>query len=182
MLVHGGTGGVGHMAVQLGVHAGAKVFVAVSSTQKAAVVETLGGTPVLYHDEGVMQYVADFTFGQGFDVVFDTVGGANLDSSFQAAKVDGKVVTTDARSMQDLNPLQAKSLSLHVVNMLLPLLTGEGRILHGQILKEVACLVDADKLAVLIDEKQFSFTDIAQAHRHWESGDSLGKISVRVSV
>jgi len=181
LLVHGGAGGVGHMAVQLGIHAGANVHATVSSPEKAAIVEELGGTPINYREKGVAQYVADTTFGDGFDVVFDTVGGINLDGSFQAAKVGGQVVSTVTRSTHDLSPLHAKSLSLHVVFMLLPMITGEGRSLHGQILKEIAGLVDADKLVVLIDEKQFDYTEIAQAHRYLETGNELGKISVKVS-
>ncbi|MBI9079662.1 MAG: zinc-dependent alcohol dehydrogenase family protein [Pseudodesulfovibrio sp.] len=181
LLVHGGTGGVGHIAVQLGVYAGATVHVTVSSSDKAAIVEELGGIPINYREKGVAQYVADTTFGDGFDVVFDTVGGFTLDSSFQAAKIGGQVVSTATRSSHDLGPMHAKSLSLHVVFALLPMMTGEGRSLHGQILTEIAGLVDADRLLVLIDEKQFDFTEIAQAHRYWESGTALGKISVKVS-
>jgi len=181
LLVHGGAGGVGHMAVQLGVHAGAKVYATVSSPEKGAIVEELGGIPINYREKGVAQYVADTTFGEGFDVVFDTVGGANLDGSFQAAKVGGQVISTVTRSTHDLSPMHANSLSLHVVFMLLPMISGEGRALHGQILKEIAGLIDTDKLAVLIDEKQFDYTEIAEAHRYWETGNSIGKIAVKVS-
>lgn len=181
LLVHGGAGGVGHIAVQLGVHAGANVFATVSSPEKATIVEELGGTAINYREKGVAQYVADATFGDGFDVVFDTIGGATLDGSFQAAKIGGQVVSTVTRSTHDLSPLHAKSLSLHVVFMLLPMITGEGRALHGQILNEVAGLIDSDKLVVLIDEKRFDYTEIAEAHRYWETGKALGKISLEVA-
>lgn len=181
LLVHGGAGGVGHMAVQLGVHAGAEVFATVSSDTKGAVVESMGGVPIDYRAVDVDTYVSAATEDEGFEIVFDTVGGAVLDQSFQAAARGGQVISTVTRSTHDLSPMHAKSLSLHVVFMLLPLITGENRGLYGRILTEVAGLVDEDKLAVLLDEKRFDFTRIADAHRYWASGDALGKISVVVA-
>jgi NADPH2:quinone reductase len=180
LLVQGGAGGVGHMAVQLGVHAGAEVFATVSSPDKAAVVEALGGTPVDYTATDVEAYVGEYTGGEGFDAVFDTVGGKVLDDSFRAARIGGRVVSTNTRSSHDLGPLHAKSLSLHVVFMLLPLVTGQGRERLGEILGRVAGLVDADELAVLLDERRFDFRDIASAHRYWAQGRAMGKIGVAV--
>ncbi|WP_338667779.1 zinc-dependent alcohol dehydrogenase family protein [Pseudodesulfovibrio methanolicus] len=182
LLVQGGAGGVGHMAVQLGVHVGAQVFATVSSPDKAAVVEALGGTPIDYKAMAVDEYVAEYTGGEGFDAVFDTVGGPVLDNSFQAARIGGRVVSTNTRSSHDLGPLHAKSLSLHVVFMLLPLVTGKGRERLGEILGLVAGLVDADELAVLLDERRFDFRDIASAHRYWEEGRAMGKIGVAVGA
>lgn len=181
LLVHGGAGGVGHMAVQLGAHVGAEVFATVSSPEKAAIVEALGGTPVYYRERSVTDYVQEYTAGKGFDVVFDTVGGAVLDQSFEAAAIGGQVVSTVTRSTHDLSLLHAKSLSLHVVFMLLPLSTGHGRELYGEILSNMSALVDEDALAVLIDERSFSFTDIAGAHRYWADGAALGKIAIAIA-
>lgn len=180
LLVHGGAGGVGHMAVQLGVHAEAEVYATVSSDLKGQVVETLGAMPLNYHDLSVDSYVDSMTDGDGFDVVFDTVGGGVLDQSFTAAAREGQVVSTATRSSHDLSPLHAKSLSLHVVFMLLPMITGLGRRMHGRILKAVADLVDAGQLAVLMDEARFDFTEIREAHRHWAGNGALGKISIVV--
>ena len=59
------------------------------------------------------------TNGNGFEVIFDTVGGKNLDNSFEAAAINGTVVTIAARSTHDLSPLHAKGLSLHVTFMAL---------------------------------------------------------------
>ena len=180
LLVHGGAGGVGHIAVQLGVYAGAEVYATVSGDDKGTVVESLGGTPINYKDVPVEKYVNAVTDGDGFDVVFDTVGGATLDASFAAAADGGQVISTVTRSTHDLSVMHAKSLSLHVVFMLLPMITGQGRGVHGQILGEVAQLVDSGKLAVLLDQKQFHYTEIGDAHRYWAQGEALGKISIVV--
>lgn len=181
LLVHGGAGGVGHMAVQIGVFGGAKVYATVSDDVKAMVVENLGATPINYKETSVTQYVSDYTYGDGFDVVFDTIGGDNLDQSFRAAILEGDVVTTVARSSHDLSLMHSRSLSLHVIFMLLPLITGEGRSVYSTILNQVASLVDKDKLAVLLDEQRFDYTDIADAHRYWARGESLGKIVIDVA-
>ncbi len=69
----------------------------------------------------VDQYIERLTQGKGFDVVFDTVGGANLNNSFQAAAKNGTVVTTAARSTHDLSVMHNKALSLHCVFMLVHL-------------------------------------------------------------
>ncbi|MEF2230429.1 MAG: zinc-binding dehydrogenase [Pseudodesulfovibrio sp.] len=182
LLVHGGAGGVGHVAVQLAVHAGAKVFATVSTDDKAAVVESLGATPIFYRETPVADYVAECTDGEGFDVVFDTVGGACLDRSFEAAAIGGQVVSTSTRSTHDLGPVHAKGLTLHVVFMLLPLITGDGRPQYGKILQEIAGMVDDDNLAVLLDGQRFDFTDVAAAHRRWASGEALGKIVLTVGA
>ena len=117
-----------------------------------------------------------YTGGEGFDVVFDTVGGATLDRSFAAARVGGQVISTVTRSVHDLSPLHAKGLSLHVVFMLLPLITGKGRELYGEILSNMSALVDEDVLAVLLDERRFGMAEIGAAHSYWAGGEALGKI------
>ena len=182
LLVHGGAGGVGHMVVQLGVHAGAEVYATVSTPDKATVVEALGGTPINYREAKVEEYVGAYTNDKGFDVVFDTVGGTVLDQSFAAARTGGQVVSTATRSSHDLSLMHAKSLSLHVIFMLLPLFTGEGRELHGEILAKVSRMVDEDSLAVRLDERRFDFRDIGEVHRYWEKGLASGKISLAAAA
>ncbi|SOB60238.1 Alcohol dehydrogenase zinc-binding domain protein [Pseudodesulfovibrio profundus] len=181
LLVQGGAGGVGHIATQLGVYAGAEVHATVSSDTKSMIVESLGAIPVNYRETDLVEYTQEVTDGDGFDVIYDTVGGANLDVSFPLAGIGGSVVTTVSRSTNDLSPLHAKSLSLHVVFMLLPLMTGQGRWQYGDILREITSLIEADELAVLLDESRFHFTEISQAHRYWATGEAMGKIVIDYS-
>lgn len=75
VLVHGGAGGVGHVAVQLALARGATVF----ATGTGASLETiarLGAEPIDYRTTATEDYVASATGGEGFDVIFDAVGGA----------------------------------------------------------------------------------------------------------
>lgn len=182
VLVHGGTGGVGHVAVQLARARGAQVAATVSTMASAELVRTLGATAaILYPREEVAEYVGRLTAGRGFDVVIDTVGGANLDRSFAAAALNGRVAATAARSTHDLSPLHAKGLSLHVVFMLIPMLHDIGRARHGALLTELAGLVDRGLVRPLVDPTRFTLETAPDAHRHLEAGKAMGKVVIDIA-
>ena len=182
VLVYGGTGGVGHLGVQLAKWAGAKVYATVSSEEKAAIARSLGADVTInYYDTAVEEFVAQYTDGAGFDVVFDTVGNDNLQNAFKAAKLNGTVVSTVSLSKQDLTLLHAKGLTLHLVYMLIPMLSGINRAYHGQILVKLADIVDRGKIRPLIDPQVFAFSEVAAAHSHLESG-AIGKIVLDRSI
>src|SRR5215813_11570054 len=84
VLVHG-AGGVGHIAVQLAKGFGADVFATVSP-EKAHIVRRLGAVSIDYRSLSTAEYVALHTEGQGFDIVYDTVGGATIDAAFEAIR------------------------------------------------------------------------------------------------
>ncbi|USD39484.1 zinc-dependent alcohol dehydrogenase family protein [Ferrimonas sp. SCSIO 43195] len=174
VLVHGATGGVGHIAVQLAKQAGAIV----STTCRPATLAHathLGADHVIdVSQESVADYVTRCTNGDGFDAVFDTIAGDNINNSFEAVRRNGAVATT--LPIADPLPITLKSLSFHGVLMLLPMIHGEGRANHGQILRQVAELVDADKLTPLIDPNRFSLWQAGDAHRHLQSGQAVGKV------
>jgi NADPH2:quinone reductase len=181
VLIHAGTGGVGHVAIQLAKWAGAEVYTTVSSMDKAAIAKALGAKETInYHVESVENYVARLTGGKGFDVVFDTVGGDTLDKSLAAVGLYGNVISIQATSEHDLALLHAHSASLHAVFMLLPILTNVQRERHGKILQKVASLVDDNYLRPLIDPHQFSLESVEKAHELMESGKAVGKIVIQV--
>lgn len=180
VLVHAGAGGVGHIAVQLAVAMGAQVFATVSQ-EKQEIVKDFGAVPIDYRSESVDDYVARHTAGQGFDIVYDTVGGATLDASFTAVKrYTGRVVSALGWDTHSLAPLSFRAASYSGVFTLLPLLTGEGRAHHGEILRSAAELADEAKLKPLLNQRRFSANEIAAAHAEIESG-SLGKIVIELS-
>lgn len=127
VLVHGGSGGVGHVALQLAKHFGADVYSTGGGEKQLALIKSLGATPINYKTETVDQYVAQHTDGVGFDVIFDSVGGENLANSFTAAALNGQIATTVAMCELDLSEAHLKGLSLHVVFMLIPMLHHLGR-------------------------------------------------------
>lgn len=179
VLVHGASGGVGHVGVQLARAAGAEVFATGSSEKKLVIARDLGADVAInYREQSVEDYVAEYTGGKGFDVVFDTVGGENLDRSFEAARTNGQVVSISTRGDYDLSPLHAKGLSLHVVFMLLPLVENRDRAHHGEILTRLSRMIDAGRIRPLLDEKRFGLFDAAEAHRRLESGEAVGKVTL----
>lgn len=181
ILIHGGVGGVGHVAVQLAKSVGAKVYTTVIKNNDFSLAKSLGADEVINaKEENVEDYVKRLTQGQGFDVVFDTVGGANLDRSLNAAAMNGAIVTTAARSTHDLTPMHNKALSLHVVFMLLPLLMNKGREQHGKILEKIAKLADENKLKPLIDPHRFTLAEADKAHSLLESGQAQGKVVIAI--
>lgn len=180
VLVHGGTGGVGHVAVQLAKHYGAHVYSTISSDAQAAIIEGYGATSINYRNESVEDYVAEHTDGAGFDIVYDSVGGANLTKSFEAAALNAHVATTVSLLELDLSPVHFKGLSLHVVFMLIQMLHDHKRDEHAAILADIASIVDAGSLAPLLDETNFKLADIGQAYNRLISGDATGKVVVEL--
>lgn len=180
VLVHGGAGGVGHVAVQLAVALGAQVYATVRADQ-AEIVRRYGATPIDRLSTPVEAYVEQHTQGQGFDVVYDTVGGAVLDASFQAVRpYTGHVVSCLGWGTHALAPLSFRAATYSGVFTLLPMLTGRGRAHHGHILAEVAGLVDAGQLAPLMDPRRYTLDTALQAHAEVEARRASGRLVVEI--
>ena len=174
VLIHGATGGVGHIAIQLAKVLGATVT-ATHGASSAELANTLGADHLVdYSTKSVADYVQRYTGGLGFDKVFDTVAGDNIQKSFEAVKFNGHVTTI--LPIDDSLQVALKSLSFHSVLMLVPLCHGINHASHGRILTEIAEWVDAGKIIPVLDDSDFSIWDVAKAHDRFESGDSVGKI------
>jgi len=180
ILVHGGTGGVGHVAVQLAKHFGADVFTTISNENDAEIVKQYGATAINYRNDSVADYVEKHTSGAGFDIVYDSVGGANMTNSFEAAALNAQVITTVSMLELDLTPAHFKGLSIHVVFMLIPMLYNHNREDHGSILAKLAEISDAGALKPLLDETQFGLEDVGKAYDRLTSGQATGKVVVEV--
>ncbi|WP_454720329.1 MULTISPECIES: zinc-dependent alcohol dehydrogenase family protein [Cupriavidus] len=181
VLVHGGAGGVGHVVVQVARAAGAQVY-ATGSAASREIIEGFGATAIDFATATVEQYVAQYTGGAGFDVVYDTVGGAVLDNAFLAARIHGgHVVSCLGWGTHKLAPLSFRAATYSGVFTLIPLLSGHGRAHHGAILREAARLADAGKLTVRLDPRRFGLDDATEAHRAIETGTARGKLVVDIA-
>ena len=178
VLVHGGSGGVGHVALQLAKHFGAEVYSTGGGAPQLKLIEQLGATPINYRTESVEDYVAKHTNGAGFDLVFDSVGGANMARSFEAAALNGQVASTVAMCELDLTTAHFKGLSLHVVFMLIPMLHAPRRAAHAEILRSLARIVEAGDLTPVLDETRHTLAQAGQAHARLESGQAMGKVVI----
>jgi NADPH2:quinone reductase len=174
-----GAGGVGHIVIQIARAVGAEVF-AVASAARAAFIEQLGATAIDYRAQSVDDYVARYTDGRGFDLVYDTVGGATLDASFQAVRRFGHVVSCLGWGTHALAPLSFHAATYSGVFSLLPLLTGTGRAHHGEILREAARLVEAGKLVPQVDPRRYGLDTLSDAYRAVKAGAANGKIIVDI--
>ena len=180
VLVHGGAGGVGHVAVQIAKALGAQVFATVSPPQ-FDIARRFGATPIDHTSATVEDYVAQHTGGEGFDVIYDTVGGPVLDASFRAARTyHGHVVSALGWGTHALAPLSFRAATYSGVFTLLPMLTGRGRARHGQILEEAAKLVESGQLVPRMDERRFTLDTALEAHELVATGNSRGKVVVDV--
>ncbi|MBI4780851.1 MAG: zinc-dependent alcohol dehydrogenase family protein [Oscillatoriophycideae cyanobacterium NC_groundwater_1537_Pr4_S-0.65um_50_18] len=177
VLILGGSGGVGHVAIQIAKARGAKVF-ATASAAKHDMVQQLGAVPIDYRSTSIEEIVETFTDGQGFDIVYDSVGGSTLDDAFNAVRNYGHVVSNYGWGTHSLLPLSRKAATYSGVFVLLPLLTGKGRAHHGEILRQATQLAEANQLRPVVDPRRFTLDTALSAHEAVEQGTAVTKIVI----
>ncbi|MGE6785643.1 zinc-dependent alcohol dehydrogenase family protein [Ensifer adhaerens] len=172
ILIHGGAGGVGHVAIQLAKAMGARVFTTVREAN-IEFVRSLGADVVIdYEKEGYVDAILRETGGRGVDVVFDTIGGSTLSLSPDALAQLGRVVTiVDIAQPQNLVQAWGKNASYHFV------FTRQNR---GK-LDELSALVARGQLRPHVGAV-YSLSDIPLAHARLESPNNgmRGKIAIAV--
>ena len=179
VLVQGGAGGVGRMAIQIARALGASVYATVGGS-RAASVEALGAIAI-DGQTSVDEYVATHTGGRGFDIVYDTAGGTSLDASFKAVTHFGHVLSSLGWGTHALAPLSFRAATYSGVFTLLPLLSDDGRARHGKIMRETTKQAEAGLLSALVDSRHFDLRSVDAAHALVASGQALGKVVVDVA-
>lgn len=180
VLIHAATGGVGHIALQLAHHLGARVAVTVSTPTKAQLAQAIGAEKLIaYREQDFVAETLAWTDGKGVDVVFDTVGGETFTRSFAATRIGGKVVSllSCPLTLADTQLARLRNLSLCYELMLTPQVLNlpDERIRQRQLLEQCASLVEQGKLGVLITHR-FPLAQAAEAHRLLEQGGITGKV------
>jgi NADPH:quinone reductase len=183
VLIHGGAGGVGHVAVQLARHAGARIATTVSSASKAAFTETLGAArSILYKSEDFVGAVMAWTQGQGVAMALDTVGGATFQQTFAAVSCYGDVVTLlQPGNDVDWTLARQRNLRIGFELMLSPMLADlpEAQQHQGEILRQCADRIDARKLEIHVAEV-FPLAEAARAHEFLERAAPMGKVVLSI--
>ena len=176
LLVQGGTGGVGHVAVQLAAARGARVYATAGGADKCREAEALGAVRAFdYRESSPADIVAEATDGRGFDVVFNTPGTPSIDHSVKVAAMGGVIL--DILGEFPTRPgFQMKWLDFRSVFAGRPIVSGTRQERVGEILGEIAALVDAGRLRPLIDPERFTFDSAGAAHERAEHGHPLGKV------
>jgi len=172
ILIHGGAGGVGHVAIQVAKAMGARVFTTVRE-DNAEFARSLGADVVIdYTQEDYVEAIMRETAGHGVDVVFDTIGGDTLSRSADALAQLGRVVSiVDIAQPQNLVQAWGKNASYHFV------FTRQNR---GK-LDELTALVERGQLRPHVGAV-YLLADIPLAHARLESANNglIGKIAIAV--
>jgi NADPH2:quinone reductase len=176
LLVQGGTGGVGHVAIQLARCLGAHVTASCGSEEKCELALALGADSVYNYrttDPGEVAKMAPR--GAGFDIVFNTPGQPAIDASVAATAIGGTIL--DILGDFPTQPgFQAKWLTFKSIFAGRPLISGKGREHVSKILNKIAKLVDDGQIKPLLDQHSFNFRDVGQAHAYAEHGFPTGKV------
>ncbi|TWU10259.1 zinc-dependent alcohol dehydrogenase family protein [Allorhodopirellula heiligendammensis] len=172
ILVHGGAGGVGHVAIQLAKALGAKVFTTVREAN-AEFARRMGADVIIdYQKENYVDCIMRETSGRGVDVVFDTIGGDALSRSPDALAQLGRVVTiVDTALPQNVIQAWGKNASYHFV------FTRQNR---GK-LEELSALIERGQLKPHVGAV-YPLADIPLAHARLESSNNgvQGKIAIAI--
>lgn len=182
VLIHGGAGGTGHVAVQLAALRGARVAATISSPAKARIAADLGAElPINYRETDFADEA--IRWSGGLQVGFDNAGSEVMQKTYRAMAPYGRVVTLMGVAEDDaeLNAYNL-NLTLHNVMMLTPMWKGLTERLKAQatIVSKALQLVASGKLKILLSES-FALADADKAHAHLESGKALGKVTLRIN-
>ena len=184
ILIHAGAGGVGHVAIQLAKHAGARVFTTVSTPAKAEFAKSLGADGVIfYEDDDFVSHVLRMTNNRGVDMVLDTVGADTFRHSIAAVAYYGELITLlDPGQDMMWNEVRSRNLRIGFEMMLTPMLKDlpEARAHQGEILNRCAELIESGDLTIHVDQRLI-LEQASEAHRLIEKGQVIGKLVLSIA-
>jgi putative PIG3 family NAD(P)H quinone oxidoreductase len=180
-LVHGGTSGIGTMAIQLAARHGARVFCTVGSTEKAERAEALGAERAIrYRDEDFVEVLREAAGGA--DVVLDNMGAAYLERNVKVLRTGGRLVVIGmqggVKAELNLGALLAKRGSVHATSLRARPAREKAEIVAA-VLSSVWPAVEAGEVEPVID-RVLPLDQVAQAHELMESSTHIGKIVLEV--
>jgi NADPH2:quinone reductase len=179
VLVHGGTSGIGTMAIALANIFGVKVIVTAGSDEKCRAALELGADHAInYRNEDFVERVKEITAGRGVDVVLDMVGGDYLPRNLKCLAEEGRHVSIavqgGASATIPIFEIMRKRLTL-TGSTLRPRSTAFKTLVADELARVVWPHVAEGRLKPVIDST-FPLAEAADAHRRMESGDHIGKI------
>jgi len=180
VLVHGGAGAVGALAVAVAAEAGARVIATASTPEKAEIACATGAAAVIrYRDTDVAAAVREITGGHGVDHIVDVDFGANWQVNAAVLAVNGTIAAYSAPSRPrfefDYYAFAARAARLRFVQVYLLEPEERRRTVTG-----VTRLIRAGRLPVRID-RAFPLDRIAAAHEYQESGQAIGNIVIDIA-
>ncbi|EMF0915961.1 MULTISPECIES: NAD(P)H-quinone oxidoreductase [Providencia] len=179
VLIHGGTSGIGSVAIMLAKAFGATVITTVGSAEKVEVAKSLGADCIInYRNDDFVQHTLDYTRSQGVDMVVDIVGGDYVDKNYQVAAKFGRIIQIgmmkgNPKSL-NLMPLMIKRL-IHTGSTMRSRTVAEKSSIAAELKQHVWGMLQKGELKPFIN-KTYPLDQVVDAHRHMESGDLYGKI------
>jgi NADPH2:quinone reductase len=183
MLIHGGSSGIGTMAIQLAKAFGANVIVTVGSQDKADACLKLGADHAInYKTQDFVALSRELTGGNGPNLIVDMVGGDYIEKNYDAAAMDGRIVQIaflgGPKATVNFAKLMTKRL-VHTGSTLRPRSLADKAVMVAAIEAKVMPLIRAGKVKPLIDST-FPLRGAADAHRRMETSQHVGKIVLTV--
>ena len=183
LLIHGGSSGIGTMAIQLAKAFGAKVIVTVGSKDKADACTRLGANHAInYKTQDFVAEVKATTGGHGANAILDMVGGDYIERNYEAAAVDGRIVQIaflgGFKANVNFTKLMVKRLT-HTGSTLRPRSNTDKAKMVAAIEDKVMPLIRAGRVKPLIDS-HFPLEKASEAHRRMETSEHIGNIVLAV--
>ena len=183
VLVHGGTSGIGTMAIKLGKLFGLEVIVTCGSDDKCAAAMALGADHAInYKTADFVQEIARITGGQGVHIVLDMVAGSYVPRNLKCLREDGRHVTIAVQGgmVAEINMAYVMSRRLTLTGSTLrPRSVEFKKLLADEIYSTVWPIVADGGLRPEMD-KSFALEQASAAHARMESGDHVGKIVLEI--
>jgi NADPH:quinone reductase len=179
LLIHGGSSGIGTMAIQLAKAFGAKAIVTVGSQEKADACLKLGADHAInYKTQDFVAEVKTITAGKGVELILDMVGGEYVDRNYDAAAVDGRIVQiallSGGKATINVGKIMVKRLH-HTGSTLRPRSNADKAAMVAAIEAKVMPLIRDGRIKPLMDSS-FPLEKAADAHRRMETSEHIGKI------
>lgn len=180
VLIHGGTSGVGSMAVMLARAWNATVIVTAGSTAKCEAALTFGAAHAInYREQDFVAEVSRITNGRGVDVILDMLGGSYFERNLEALAVEGRlsIIATQGGSSAPLNVGRLMQKRARVMGSTMRARTPEqkGRVRDG-LLRDVWPLLPAKAAIRPVIDQAFPLAEASRAHERMQSGEHIGKI------
>ncbi len=179
ILVHGGTSGIGSMAIMLGRLFGIKVIVTCGGEEKCAAAREIGAALAIdYKAEDFVEAVQRFTGGQGVDLVLDMLAGDYVPRNLKCLADDGRHVTIAVQGglKAEINMAEVMRRRLMLTGSTLRPRTSEFKtLLADEIAANAWPFVESGQLRPVMDQT-FPLAEAAAAHARMEAGAHIGKI------
>ncbi|MBT1003594.1 NAD(P)H-quinone oxidoreductase [Paenarthrobacter sp. DKR-5] len=179
VLIHGGAGGIGTMAIQMAKAFGSTVITTVGSAEKFGTTRFLGAdVSINYNEDDFVAEVREHTDGRGADVILDVIGAKYLDRNLDALALYGRLVVIGlqggAKAELDLGKLMAKRAAVIGTTLRARPAAEKGAIMAA-VREHVWPLIEDGSVQPQVS-RTFPLAQAAAAHEYFDSGEHVGKV------